>query len=143
MVNKIIKTAFFSFVIIVSVNVKSFSQNNAAAIAAADSTGFSTGNTNGWQLFNSYVAPYKTDSAQLEIIIQHANNINWSQEQFVGKIKISSLVPHNTQTVSYNLMNTVYTLRIKDDGKCYLKFVSGSLPITDPAIIPVKVYYKK
>lgn len=122
---------------------RSFAQNDSAAIAAADTTNFSVNSAGGWQLFNSYVAAYNTDSVQLELIIQHANNIDWNQEQYAGKVKTTALIPAQEQTISFSLITNQYLLRIDVQGKCYLRLFSGSAPADDPAVIPVKVIYKK
>lgn len=144
MKNKKTRTFLFILIMLFTKPIKLPAQNHAAAFAAADSSCFSVGNAGGWQLFNSYMSPYGSDSVQLEIIVQHANNINWGQEQYIGKIKINALIPENTQTLSFNLIATNYRLRIKkEDGKCYLRFISGTLPTANPAAIPIKVIYKK
>ncbi len=132
---------FFTIMLMVVVD-KSFAQDHSAAMDKADTVNFSVNKSDGWQLFNSYVSPYKTDSAQLELIVQHNNNINWSVDQYVGKIKESSLRPQTTRLVSFKLLNSVYRMKIETSGKCQLSFVSGSLPPGNPIIIPLKVYYK-
>lgn len=119
-----------------------YSQNNQSAFAAADTTRFSVDLNGGWQIFNSYAAPYHSDSAQLELIVQHSNNINWYQQQYVGKIKYNPLRPNNDQNVVFNILGSVYRIIIKKNGKCYIYFVSGEQPASNPAVIPVKVYYK-
>ncbi len=121
----------------------SFSQDHAAALAAADSVNFSINRGDGWKLFNSYAAVYKKDSVQLEIILQHNNTINWKQEQSIGKVKTAGLVPQKEQTTVFNLMMTNYSLRIDTKGKCYLSLTSGPVPQENPVIIPVRVFYKK
>lgn len=120
----------------------SYSQDHTAAMAKADTTGFSTNKTDGWKIFNSYAAAYK-DSVQLEIILQHNNTINWKEEQMVGKIKTTGLIPPKEQVAVFNLMMTNYSLRIDTKGKCYLTLTSGPVPQEDPVIIPVRVFYKK
>lgn len=118
-------------------------QNNNAAIAAADTTGFSVNNKDGWQLFNSYVAEYTADSVDLEIILQHANNFDWSLEHCVGRIKLQRFIPQNEQSSVCNLVVSSYVLRIDKEGNCYLKLVSGIPPDQDPAVVPLKVAYRK
>jgi hypothetical protein len=115
---------------------------HSKALAAADSSKFSPNKKDGWQLFNSYVATTSKDSATLELIIQHANNIDWKQEQYVGKVKDKSLQPGKPQTLPFNLLTDNYQLRIDAQGKCYVKFLNGSLPSSDPFILPLKVFYK-
>jgi hypothetical protein len=112
------------------------------ALAAADSSKFSPNKKGGWQLFNSFVSSYQKDSARLELIMQHANNIDWKQEQYVGKIKYEPLQPSKEQSLPFNLLTDNYVLRIDDNGKCYLKFMSGSLPTANPVILPLSVLYR-
>lgn len=131
-------TVFLSF----SVNTVVAQADYSKAYAAADSSRFSLNKKDGWQLFNSFVSNYQKDSAQLELIIQHANNIDWRQEQYIGKIKYQPLQPGQEQSLPFNLLLDTYILRIDDNGKCYLKFISGTLPTADPFIFPLKVLYK-
>lgn len=135
MKNKRIKIVLLGFVFLMLNSEKSFSQNNASAIANADTTNFSVNANGEWQLYNSYVALYGTDSVVLEITVQHANNINWSQEQYVGKVKTPSLRPATTQTVGFTLIADNYSLKVQNDGKCYLKLVAG------PPLGQIRRYY--
>lgn len=138
-----IVNAFLFFTIIQFANVsRSFAQNNAAALAAADTTRFSVDLGGGWQIFNSYVNQYHTDSAVIELIVQHNNNINWYQPQYVGKIKDNNLKPNTDQNILFNIMYSTYRILIKKNGKCYITFVSGSMPVNNPTVIPLKAYYK-
>ncbi len=117
-------------------------QDHSKAIAAADTSYFSPNKNDGWQLFNSYISTYQKDSAQLEVIIQHSNTINWRQEQYIGRIKHQVLQPRRGQSLLFNLLSDIYKLRIEDNGKCYLSFVTGSLPVNNLVVIPVKIFYK-
>ena len=121
---------------------KVFAQDHSKAIASADSSQFSPNKKDGWQLFNAFISNYQKDSAQVELILQHDGAINWKQEQFVGKIKYQRLQPNNSQTVPFKLLNESYELRIDEKGKCYLKFINGIMPTSNPFIIPLKVNYK-
>jgi hypothetical protein len=141
--NKTTKQIFINGIFLFFITFSSVAQMDSAALAAADTTGFSVNHADGWELYNSYAAPYKTDSVQLELVIQHTNNISWSQEQYIGKVKTGSLLPQNSQSLWFNLTVSAYVLRIGPDGKCYLRFVSGTSPNSNPVVIPVKVYYKK
>jgi hypothetical protein len=124
-------------------SIKSSAQNDSAAFAAADTSNFGVNISSDWQLYNSFVGTSDPDSIELAIVIRHANNLNWNNEQCVGRVKIDSLLPSAAQTISFNLIYTIYSVRIETDGKCYLKFVSGTPPDTDPAIIPVRIKYSK
>lgn len=123
--------------------LNSYGQDNAAAIAAADTTNFSVYNEGGWQLYNSYVAALGADSVQLEIIVQHNNNVNWNDEHLVGKIKPEAFLPSATRSVLFDLVTVVYQIRIDTEGRCYISVASGLPPDQDPFIIPVKVRFKK
>ncbi len=143
MKNKIIIKSIFFFAIMLFVKLNvSFAQNHAVAFAAADSSRFSVNNNGGWQLFNSYVNQVAADTVQFELIVQHNNNLSWSQEQYVGKIKQSQLLPNTGQNLPFNLGSDAYTLRIESNGKCYLRFLSGTLPASDPVVLFLKVFYK-
>lgn len=141
--NSILKTLFALILILIAGAKNSSAQNNSAAFAAADTSEFSVNNIGGWQLFNSYVELQNGDSVQLELIIQHNNGINWSQEQYIGKIKPISLLPSQERTASFSLITDQYLIRIDNEGKCFLKLFSGSAPSDNPAVIPLKVIYKK
>jgi hypothetical protein len=120
----------------------SHAQDNQAALAAADTSNFSKNADGGWQLYNSYVAEQSADSVRLELVLQHDNNINWTQEQYVGKIKNSSLRPSQEKILSFSLEGINYQLRIDTNGKCYLKVVSGAAPVGNPVFIPFTLIYK-
>lgn len=142
MKNKIMKAVFFYAVFQFMIAIQSFSQTTAAALAAADSTRFSVDLSGGWLLFNSYVSLYHTDSVQIELIVQHNNNVNWYTQQYVGKIKYNPLKPGVEQSLSFKIINNIYKLTIKSNGKCFVNFVSGIPPSGNPVIIPLKVFYK-
>jgi len=121
---------------------RAFSQNYSAAFARADTSRFSPNLSGGWQLFNSYVTTYQGTGATLELVIQHANNIDWTTENYVGKISYKPLQPSNEQRISFNFSSNNYMLRINNTGKCYLKLANGALPVTDPFVIPLKIFYQ-
>lgn len=116
-------------------------QNYQAALAAADTTRFSVNKAGGWQLFNSHVNNFSTDSVRVELVLQHENNINWQQLQLVGKIKFSNALPNGTKIIPFRLLANGYLLQIHKDGTCYLSFVSGVFPVKNPVVIPVVVHY--
>jgi len=133
---------YLSFVIAFWAPNIAFSQNDSAALAAADTSRFSPNGDEGWQLYNSYVAPVSGDSATLELILQHANNIDTTMEQFVGVIKDVLLIPSQEQVISFNLLINNYLLRIDTVGRCYIRFLNGDVPPDDPFVIPLKIFYK-
>lgn len=122
---------------------KIFAQDNAAAIANADTTNYTVNDEEGWQLFNSYLGVQGTDSVVLEVIVQHDNTLTWTQEQYIGRVKTDSLRPSVTQTVLFELAATQYSLKVQSDGKCYLKLLTGPPPGASPAILPIRIRYKK
>jgi hypothetical protein len=135
------KVLVFLLALIPILRVKA--QNYSQGLAAADTSRFSPNRQGGWQLFNSYVATYGQDSATLELILQHANAIVLTQEWLVGKITYAALIPGKEQIVPFNLMNTIYWLRIDTAGFCYLRLATGAAPTDDPFILPVKVFYHR
>lgn len=120
-----------------------YSQTDSAAMANADTTNFSVNKNDGWQLFNSYVSAVGTDSVMLEMTIQHVNNLNWSEEQHVGRITNMEFLPASDQTAGYSLINKRFVLRVDQLGECYLRLAGGAPPEANPAVIPVRVTYKK
>jgi hypothetical protein len=96
-----------------------------------------------WQFLTSYLTPIKSDSVMIEMIVQHDKTAEWNQEQLVEHIRLASMLPKRSRTVSFNLIENVYQLRIEPNGKCYLRLDTGSLLDTDPVIIPVRATYKR
>ncbi|MBN9352309.1 MAG: hypothetical protein J0H55_16640 [Chitinophagaceae bacterium] len=135
---KSIFVLLISFVCHIQVQAQDYSK----VFAAADTSRFSANTKEGWQLFNSYVKSISQDSVTLELIIQHINNIDLTTEQYVGKIKKSSLIPLCTQTLPFHLLNDCYYLKIDNKGRCFLRFVQGTIPSADAIILPLKVFYK-
>jgi hypothetical protein len=117
-------------------------QNNTAAFAAADTSRFSVNKSDGWQLFNSYITQYHADSARLELIAQHDSNVGWVKEQYIGKIKFATLHPKTEQILLFNLLDNYFQFRIDTSGKCYLKFMYGVPPVSNPMVVPIHVQYK-
>lgn len=132
----------FFTVILLAAGGQCFAQTDSAAIATADSSRFSVNEPGGWQLFNSYAQKYNTDSVQLELIIQHSNNIDWAQEQFIGTIKYTPLLPGIGQSIPFSLLNDGYIIRIDTAGDCFLKLITSVLPDKDIVVVPLKVFYK-
>ena len=123
-------------------------QNNSKELAkalikaSADSSYIAVNKKAGWQFFSSYLAPIKVDSVMIEMVVQHDRTIDWKQEQLVGRIKSTSMLPKASQTVSFSLIFDLYQLRIEPNGRCYLRLAFGSLPNGDPVILPVRAKYK-
>lgn len=127
----------------ISTGKATYAQSYAEAVANADTTNFIANAKEGWQLFNSYVATQDADSIQIELIIQHENNINWMDEQCIGAIKTASLRPTEGISIVFPFSMSNYSLRVENDGKCYLKFINGALPYESPFVISTKVIFKK
>lgn len=117
-------------------------QDHSKAMAAADSSKFSPNKKDGWQLYNAFFNSISKDSAQIELILQHVGSIDWRLEQQVGKIKEKVLQPNKEQQLHFKLLNESYVIRIDDKGRCFLKFMNGIMPTSNPFIIPLQVNYK-
>jgi hypothetical protein len=141
---KIMKKIFLFLFLSILSNGEIFAQNSSKvlALATADSSYFAVNIKAGWQQFNSYLTSINTDSVMIETIVQHDRTIDLSQEQLIGKIKSNNLLSETEQTLSFKLIDNLYQLRIEPNGKCYLRLSSGSLPDSNPVIIPVRVVYK-
>lgn len=128
--------------VLLAAPLKPDAQSNKT-VTTIESTLFLINSTDGWQLLNSYIKPFEVDSVQMELILQCANTIDWSKEQYLGKIKAENLAPSKQQTVPFKLITDQYLLRIDMQGKCYLRLFSGNALADNPAVIPIKVFYKK
>jgi len=117
-------------------------QVNAVAMAHADSSRFSPNSQGGWQLLNSFVASVNTGNAQLELIVQNNNPVNWGRLQLLGTIKGAMLIPSKPVSVTFNILRNQYQVNINSDGRCYVKLLNGSPPSASPAVIPLRVVYK-
>ncbi|MDP4269359.1 MAG: hypothetical protein Q8909_04450 [Bacteroidota bacterium] len=139
------KTKIYIAAITLLVCVGGFAQTKSEVLAkgTADSTRFAINKKAGWQQYASYLTPVAPDSVMLETVLQHDKTIDWTQEQYIGKIKAAVMMPKASRTASFNLLSNTYQLRVEPNGKCYLQLTSGSLPDGDPAIVPVRVVYKK
>ena len=124
-----------------------FSQNTKESVlakATSDSSSFVINVKGGWQQYGSSVVPISTDRILLETIVQHIKTgIDWTLEQYIGKIKSNSSRPSKSQTASFDLLRNNYELRIEANGKCYIRLASGNLPDSNPVIIPIRVVFKK
>jgi hypothetical protein len=141
------KRIIFILAILLSICSYASSQNTKAgelAKATSDSSSFVINVKDGWQQYGSSVVAMSSDRVLLETIVQHIKTgIDWTLEQYIGKVKSNSLRPSKSQIVPFNLLSNIYKLRIEANGKCYLRLASGSLPDSDPVIIPIGVIYKK
>lgn len=112
--------------------------------ATADSSYFAINKQAGWQQYSCHIAPINTtDSVMIEMIIQHDKSIDWKLEQYIGKIKSTNLLPKSSQLLMFDLLTNIYKLRIEPNGNCYIHLFSGSLPDSDPIIIPIRFRYKQ
>jgi hypothetical protein len=113
-----------------------------ATEASADSSYIAVNRKNGWLFMSSYLSSMGPDSVLIEMIVHHDRTIDWKQEQLVGRIKPTNLLPKSSQTLPFNLIYDTYQLRIEPNGKCFLRLITGSLPDGDPVIVPVRAVYK-
>jgi hypothetical protein len=136
----------FRFVILMALTIfncsVAFTQDHALAFKAADTSRFSPNKTDGWQLFNSYVGELGKDSADFELIIQHANNLEWSKENIVGRITYQKLIPSASQSAVAYMLSDYYRLRVDPSGKCYLTYLDGAPPTANPVVVAIKIHFK-
>ena len=143
------KYKYISIVIVVAVLLSSAycaigQTTNTQALAAADTSYFIVTTTDGWLLYNSYGSyNQQTDSVTLEVIIQHPNNLNLTEYQFIGKIKPDILKPLAERIITINLVTAIYKVKVMENGNCYLILISGTAPQGNDVILPIKISYKK
>jgi hypothetical protein len=118
-------------------------QTDSLIMAKADTVNFSPNKSEGWKMYNSYVAKTGADSVQLEVVLMHAKDIDFSTAQSIGKIKAPDFWPKNDRQVVYKLAAMEFLIGIDKKGKCTLKLTRGSLPDGNKVILPVKISYKK
>ena len=126
------------------VNHTSNAQDYSSIKEKADTVNFSVTKHNDWQLLNTYVSVNsKGDSVQLELVVfSDQKNINWKKEQYVGSIKEKRFLSKTDKVASYSLLNDVYQVKVKPDGKCYFTLEKGNPPAAFPIVIPFVVSYK-
>jgi uncharacterized cupredoxin-like copper-binding protein len=139
---KIIKPTVALITILLLATGKLTAQNHAAAMANADTVKFSVNQSGGWGIFNSHLMPIGADSAKLEIIVQHDRAVNWQQEQYMGKIKDGNLKPQSQRYITWFLLTDKYEVHILQNGKCYIRLVTGYLPGGNPVVFPINLKYK-
>ncbi len=113
--------------------------NNASELANANTAHFSISISEGWPLFNSYIAVYSSESVPAESIIQHTNNTNWSQGHYIGNMKAADLVSPREQGVAKILISPIYKLRFDTDERSYLLIDISPEPLTSSAVVPGQV----
>lgn len=119
-------------------------KENTLVKATADSSNFIINLKSGWQQYGSAVRAINSDSILVETIIQHSKiDIDWTQEQLIGQIKLSKMRPLDTRLFSFNLISSIYKIRVEPNGKCYLWLDYGELPEGDLVILPLKIVYHK
>jgi hypothetical protein len=90
----------------------------------ADTSGFSVNLRDGWTIYNSYLAPSGRDSAIMEVIVRHDKNMNWSEFQYIGRIRDRRFIPREQQVIPFLLVLDGYQLKIDREGKCYVRLNS-------------------
>jgi hypothetical protein len=113
-------------------------------LSKADTLNFSLEKSGNWQLLNSYVEVNKSkDSVLLELIVlTDKKNIDWKQEQYIGKIKQDKFFSKTDRISMCYLLNDVYRVKVGQDGKCYFSLEKGNPPSVVPTVIPLRVSYK-
>ena len=102
-------------------------------------------NVNRWTLLGEpYVKKTNNDSIAVELVLIHPNNLQWGDEQLVGYLDMPSVKPVAERLfVFYLLKDNSWQIRIASNGQVYIKQLTGDPPITDPAVIPIKTYFKR
>lgn len=132
----IMMTAFFS-------RFQASSQVPPEVVNAADTTNFRINQADGWVLINSFVQLQNADSVRLEIIIQHPNNLSWTQNSLVGEIKNLSLRPTQVREVQFLLIADEYVVTIEIDGKVLIRRRNADSLQGEMVILPVMLVFKK
>ena len=138
---------FYSFAIVLFTYSYGFKLQNTYSKSfnrsIVDTSSFTPNQQSGWSTISSYLNLDTPDSLQFELIVKHNNNIDWNTEQLIGQIT-NDFKPANSQQVSYHLLsNSIWNIRIEQNGQCFLKLTQGIAPADDPAIVPITVRYKK
>jgi len=145
---------FYYFLIVGCVTVFLFSFESVGItekntkIKFADTTSFTPNTTEGWNILSSYLNQETPDSVEFELILLQNNSINWSAEQFIGKITNQTFIPRKIQKLTYDLfINNTWSVRVNTNGQCFLKQVNGAtLGVSSlsgsPYVFPVKVRFK-
>ena len=129
-------------VLLLAISQVQAQSNHTIAMSNADTVKFSINKNDNWGIFNSYLTAIGPDSARLELIVQHDRAVNWQQEQYMGKIKVGALKPQAQRYITWFLLTDKYEIHILQNGKCYIKLVTGYLPGGNPVVFPVNVKYK-
>jgi hypothetical protein len=108
-----------------------------------DSVNFTANWSAGWSQYNSYVN-VENDSVRVELILKRnsGNNINWNQISFIGTIA-PIYIPRFEQSINFKEPNREWSLKVKTDGKFYIRLIKGIAPFSNPIILPIKIEYKK
>lgn len=139
----IIFLAVLVSILIITGFVPSRKTQHTLRMANTDSVSFSPNSDDGWSTLSYYLHQEVDDSVDFELVIQHANNINWGEEQWIGTLSGANYIPVSEQYAAYSLLpGDNWNMHITADGKCFLNLIEGSLPPGDPIIIPLKVRYK-
>jgi hypothetical protein len=100
---------------------------------------------NGWSFFGEpYLKKINSDSIAVELVLIHANNLQWDQEQLVGYLGMASVKPFAERKSKFYLLNdNIWLVRVASNGQIYVKQLKGEPPAADPAVLPIKAYFKK
>lgn len=106
---------------------------------------FVANNEIGWTAYagSSYLK-VETDSIVFEVVLsrQVPSGNNWSIPSEIGKIA-NSFIPVKGSSILYNEPNRKWNIIIQPDGKCFLKLLSGPVPLGNQIVMPIKIKYKK
>ena len=120
-------------------------QDTSLFSPTGDTAAFRANQQAGWSIYFSYLSQDTPDSVEFEFVIQHADNINWANEQFIGVITKNDFKPATSQQLTYQLLlDNLWTVRIEPSGQVFLRHVKGETPPPNPIVIfPVQVKFKR
>lgn len=128
---------FFSF-------VAPIAHPRAASAVIAGTSAFVPNQQAGWSVYMSYLSQDESNSVDLEFVIRHDNDIDWTEEHLVGAVVKNEFKPSSSQQITYQLLiDSFWSVRIEPSGQVFLKLTKGAVPADDPVIFPVKVKFKK
>ena len=113
-----------------------------------DTTSFTPNSATGWSALSVYLNQDTPDSVFLGVILKQNSSMSWSAEQLIGTITNQEFIPTKIQRLSYDLFkDNTWTIRITDEGQCYLSQTKGETLRTsnlpgNPFVVPIKVRYR-
>lgn len=110
--------------------------------SAVASTVFVPNVAAGWSVYSFYLHANGADSVDFEVVLQHADDINWYQEHWIGTLQGRLSPAKEQKLIFYLLPFDKWNIRIAPDGRCFLNIKDGNIPLQDQVVVPVKVRYR-